>query len=119
MAVALEFIDFISPISIIERKYPGGLRCCMEDSVIASWHDEYLFRTGAMNPLDIETLAKRWRKMGFIPTRKKKGKKFWKDFCVLETFGGPTLPCDWLEVDLTHGYAYLRGTEPGIVIYRR
>jgi hypothetical protein len=119
MAVALEFISFIAPISIIERKYPGGLERCMEESVYASWHDEFLFRTGAMNPSDIEYLVNEWRSMGFTATRKKRGETFWKDFCVVDGFGGVTLPCDWIEVCLEKSYAYMKGTEPGVVIYSR
>ena len=31
MAIALEFIDLIIPISVIEEKYPGGWNQCLLD----------------------------------------------------------------------------------------
>lgn len=41
----------------------------------------------------------------------------WRDMCVLETMvGGPTLRCDWIEVDYGTRSACLRGTEPGRVM---
>ena len=33
-------------------------------------------------------------------------------------FGGPTLPCDWIEMTEDGRAAYFRGTEPGKVVGR-
>ena len=117
MPVALEFINFIAPIATIKQKYPGGLEQCLRDSCPASWYDEHLFRTGAMNPMDIESMAKKWKKMGFQMTEKKNGRKMWKDFCVVGTFSGPNVECEWLEVDDERFCAYLKGTDPDGPIY--
>ena len=32
------------------------------------------------------------------------------------SFGGPTLPCEWLILDWEKNIAYLKGTEPGEII---
>jgi hypothetical protein len=63
------------------------------------WHDEHLLRDGAMNPADIAGLVDEWTKLGFEPFEEQGEAQIWKDCCVVEgMFGGPTLPCDWLEI---------------------
>jgi hypothetical protein len=123
MAIALEFIDFVVPIAVIQKKYPGGWEQCLRDhaALIGGrvWHDEHLFRDGAMNPHDIQALVDRWANLGFEPTELRGGKQGWKDVCVVEVmFGGPTLPCDWLAVDTDQHIAYLKGIAPGAVVGR-
>lgn len=118
MAIATEFIDFIVPIKIIEKKYPGGWAQCLEDHADALgrrvWHDNHLFRDGAMNPRDIEYLVNYWTDLGFTPTEEKNGQKVWKDVCVFEGFfSGPTLPCDWIDFDRKLHAVFLKGTPVG------
>jgi hypothetical protein len=118
MAIATEFIDFIVPIKVIEQKYPGGWAQCLDDHADALgrrvWHDEHLFRDGAMGPADIEYLINHWTDLGFTPTVEKDGQKVWKDICVFQgILGGPTLPCDWIAYDRNTRTAYLKGTELG------
>ena len=61
MAVQLEFINFIAPIETINEKYPGGWEQRLKDhqNLIGGrvWFDDYLFRDGAMNPMDIGSLV--------------------------------------------------------------
>jgi hypothetical protein len=68
MAVRFEFIDFIIPISNIERVYPGGFKQFKKDKEQLFngrlWHDEFLLRDGAMSDSDIEYLIKYWEEMG-------------------------------------------------------
>jgi hypothetical protein len=123
MAIALEFIDFVVPISVIEEKYPGGWKQCLYDHAgsvgRAIWHDEHLFRAGAMAPAGIEYLVNKWSSIGFTPMELNDGKQVWKDVCVVEgMFSGPTLPCEWLEVDTKKRIAFLAGTNPGAVAGR-
>ena len=106
MAIQLEFIDFIVPRSVIEQKYPGGWVQCLKDheNLIGGrvWYDEYLFRDGAMNPMDIESLVNEWQRLGFNTHKENEdGMPIeWLDVCVCESLlGGPTLKCEWLEVD--------------------
>lgn len=122
MAIATEFIDLIIPIHIIRDKYPGGWEQCLKDheNLIDGrvWYDEYLFRDGAMNPMDIEHLIESWEAMGFEAIIEKNGKKYWSDMCVCEgLFGGATLECEWLGMDRATRSAFLIGAEPGEVIY--
>jgi hypothetical protein len=123
MAVALEFIDFIVPIALIRKKYPGGWAQCLRDreGLIGGrvWFDEHLLRDGAMSPGDIGHLVDEWTELGFQPTEERDGKRVWKDCCVVESmFGGPTLPCEWLEIGEDGRSAHLKGADPGEVIDR-
>ena len=118
MAIALEFIDLVVPIALIRQKYPGGWAQCLQDHerLIGGrvWFDEYLLRDGAMNPADIESLVEEWMSLGFQPTAEVDGQRIWQDCCVVESMlGGPTLPCDWLELSEDGRSAWLKGTQPG------
>jgi hypothetical protein len=102
VAIPTEFIDFIVPISTIRSKYPGGWEQCLKDHQHLLdgrvWHDDYLFRDGAMNSYDIKLIAEHWTDMGFTGAMQIAGEAHWVDFCVNESFfSGPTLPCSWLR----------------------
>ena len=126
MAIQLEFIDFVVPISIIKEKYPGGWEGCLRDHASSIggcvWFDKNLFRDGAMNPNDIEPLVKKWNEFGFETMSPRNGEQIWKEVCVVESmFVGSTLPCDWLTVNREHGafpIAFLTGTKPGAIVGR-
>ena len=126
MAIACEFIDFIVPVKVIKDKYPGGWEQCLKDHDYSIgrciWYDEHLFRTGAMSPMDIESLVTHWKELGF-ETHKEDGSgnpTEWVDICVYEAlFGGETLPCDWIAFDDKANGAYLKGKEPGKLITRK
>lgn len=124
MSVALECINFIVPISVIKKKYPGGWEQCLKDHecLIGGrvWYDDHLLRDGAMNPQDIGALVIKWERLGFQPTEERDGNHVWKDVCVVQSlFGEPTLPCDWLEISEDGYSAYLKGTTPGPVKYQQ
>jgi hypothetical protein len=121
MAIELEFINFIVPRSIIEKKYPGGWKQCLADheNVIGGrvYFDEYLFRDGAMNPRDIAALVEEWASLGFHTHDGGDTPMKWVDVCVVEEMSGrATLPCDWIEVD--GNSAYLKNKPKGKVIGR-
>jgi len=120
MSIQLEFIDFIVPRAVIEEKYPGGWVQCLKDHerLIGGrvWYDEHLFRDGAMNPMDIEALVNEWQRLGFNTHKENEdGMPIeWLDVCVCEgLLGGPTLKCDWLDVDLDNRTASLKGSYQG------
>jgi len=124
MAIALEFIDFVVPIDLIRQKYPGGWAQCLQDHerLIGGrvWFDEHLLRDGAMNPADIESLVEEWTSLGFQPTAELDGQRIWQDCCVVESMlGGPTLPCDWLELSEDGRSAWRKGTQPGEIKWRQ
>lgn len=117
MSIALEFIDFVVPIAVIREKYPGGWEQCLKDheNLICGrvWFDEHLLRDGAMSPQGIGALVDEWTELGFEPTEERDGRLVWKDCCVVESLlGGPTLPCNWLEIGEDECAAYLKGTDP-------
>lgn len=104
MSIKCECIDLIIPISNIDNVYPGGFEQYKsdfaEDFGGRLWHDEFLFRDGAMNSIDIQLLVNQWEKLGLKGIIKIDGKKKWKDFCIVQSImGGPTLPCDWIDFD--------------------
>jgi len=104
MAILCEFIDLIIPISNINKVYPGGFEKFKSDNIDGFdgryQYDEFLFRDGAMNSIDIKFLVDQWEKLGLQGIAKSTGKQIWKDFCVVESmFGGPTLPCEWINFD--------------------
>ena len=124
MAIALEFIDLVVPIALIRQKYPGCWAQCLQDHerLIGGrvWFDEYLLRDGAMNPADIESLVEEWMSLGFQPTAEVDGQRIWQDCCVVESMlGGPTLPCEWLELSEDGRSAWLKGTQPGEIKWRQ
>jgi hypothetical protein len=112
MAIQLEFLNLIVPIQVIDRHYSGGFKALIAQHLsmfgVKLWHDEHLFRDGAMNPKDIEDLVEFWKEKGLKPFEERSGKKWWKDMCVVDFFGGSTLPCDWLEHDPTDHSVYLK-----------
>ena len=104
MAIKCELIDFIIPISNIDKVYPGGFEKYKSDNIESFsgryQHDEYLFRDGAMNSMDAQLLIDKWQKLGLTGIDKSNGKQKWKDFCIVESMmDGPTLPCDWINFD--------------------
>ena len=120
MAIDTEFIDFIVPIAVIKEKYPGGWAQCLEDhgGLLGGrvWHDDYLFRDGAMNPIDIKSKVERWKAMGFEPFREVNGKRQSADFCVYEEmFGESTLECPWLVSAKRYSVAHIDDPHPEVV----
>ncbi len=101
MTIALDCINLIIPIALIEEKHPGGWQAFMDENprLPTNCYDEHLLRLGAMDPLVILMLIDDWKAKGFKPFKKIKGVKHWRDLCVVDTFAGPTLPCDWLVFD--------------------
>lgn len=118
MAIKTEFINFIVPIEVIKAKYPGGWKKCLKDHANLlrgrCWHDDYLFRDGAMNPMDMQHLVQSWEEMGFEATKKVAGKTKWADFCVYEGLFGSAYVCDWLVDAPEYGVAHVNDPHPEI-----
>ena len=114
MAINLSSIDFIIPVSIIEKKYIGGFEKCLYDhrrSLGGSVYlDKNLFHTGAMSPDGIEELIDKWSALGFEAT----------DFCVVQSLL-PTAnnPCEWLTINYEERSAHMAGTVSGPIAGRR
>ena len=115
MAVALHFMNFLVPVSVIKAKYPGGWKQCLIDHQAwingRVWFDEYLFHDGAMDPQSIERLIEKWGNLGFEITEIKDGRTAWKDACCIE-YAGHEWP-EWLELTSDGVTAYLAGNDPG------
>lgn len=124
MAVACEFIDIIVPIEKIDEAYPGGFAAFKDQHADMFsgrlWHDEHLFRDGAMSPQDAKVAVDFWREHGLEPMGcDTNGAPFWNDLCVVESArNGPTLPCNWIEFSLAERCVWKSGTEIGEIIGR-
>lgn len=119
MAINTEFIDLIVPIETIRRKYPGGWEQCLQDHAPLLggrvWHDDFLLRDGAMNPMDMQRLVEEWESRGFTSTAEVNGKKHWVDFCVHDMMMGVTLPCEWIGEARRRTLAHIDDPEPEVV----
>lgn len=119
MAIQLSVINFIVPIETIENKYPGGWEQCLFDHGGSNdggpiWYDDYLFRNGAMNQIDILMMLERWKALGFRTHKGGKNPK-WLDVCIIcAFFDKPTMPCDWIVTD--GAIAYMKDKPIGEVI---
>jgi len=123
MAIGLEFIDVVVPIARIREAYPGGWGQCLLDhtSVLGRrvWYDRHLFRDGAMNPRDAQSMVDGWSVLGFEATGRRADGLYWKDLCVIDwRKNGPTLPCDWLAFDRNSRTAHWSGVAPGLLAWR-
>ncbi len=74
----------IIPIENIDKVYPGGFKKIREDNLgdfsKRLWNDDFLFRDGAMSPMDIEFMIKKWEDLGLVGVIEKEGQKQWKDY---------------------------------------
>lgn len=113
MTIALECINLIIPIALIEKKHPGGWQAFLTENpgLPLDYYDQHLLRLGAMDSLGILFLIEDWKKKGFKPYKTVDGIKHWKDMCVVDTFSGPTLPCTWLQFDAVRRTASLAGSD--------
>ena len=120
MSVYCEFIDLIIPIANIDRIYWGGFKKFKEKNIEyfgkRMWQDEYLYRDGAMNPMDMEQLVKKWEYFGLKGLVEEDGKEVWKDFCVFQAMMGGAHNCDWIGFDSDTWSAYLIGKPKGKVV---
>jgi hypothetical protein len=106
MAIGLEFINLIIPIALIRDRYPGGWEACLRDHtpVLGKrvWYDEYLFRDGALSPDEVKARMEGWAILGFEPMHREGGGWRWEDLAIVDcAAGGATMPCHWLDVDLS------------------
>ena len=121
MALSLECISIIVPIEKLKksREIPDVdefLRAQRKETFWC-WFDRYLIRYSAsMNQMDIMLTLENMKSQGFMLTRKYNGVQHWQDVCVVDMFGGPTMPCRWLEFDAERHIVCHKGTEPGEVL---
>jgi len=118
MAILCEFWNVIVPISKINEIYIGGFEKFKSERIDrfgqVLYHDKYLFHQGAMDSDFLNFIVSSWEKLGLVSKEEKNGKVYWKDLCVVDTFDGPTLPCEWIEFKFsTQPVVFMKGTEPG------
>ena len=105
MAVQIEFLNLIIPISKINEFYPGGIEAYKYDNKNYIGRriifDDFIVRDGAMDPLSPKKITKEWMELGLEPTTGEGDDMKFKDLCIVECslISHSTLPCDWLSVD--------------------
>jgi hypothetical protein len=114
MAIACEFLSVLIPIKSIDTHFPGGFVAFEKEYEHLCGRppqsDGHLVREGAMSPVDVEEIVRYWQQKGCTTIESlPDGSKKWKDLCVVEAiFGGPTLPCDWIEFSSRDRCAWLK-----------
>ncbi len=120
MAIHTELFNFIVPIYIIEKKYPGGwIQCLIHHRVYIGgkvWFDDHLFRYGSMSSRDLYDKLREWENMGFTGIITRYGQDYWGDICILETLFGLDIICDWLQFDVNCNAVYLKFAAPGSLV---
>ena len=120
--IALEFLNFIIPVNVIEQKYSGGWEACLRDHAKSIgrvvWYDDHLFRTGTMDADLMDNLIEKWTGLGFQATECIGDSLLWKDFCVLTSYGMSEHDCPWIKVDTAARVAWVSGTEQGEAVGR-
>ncbi len=114
MVVKLEFINLLIPIANIKKcsDFDISKDSCRD----IEWFDQYIYRTGAMNPYDIDDIVEEWISRGLSPVVEETDVKKWSDLCVVDTYAGLTLPCDWIEVNLDERCAWFKDVEKGTAV---
>ena len=103
MPIQIRYISVVIPISnIINLKgqdwWDNYLKSRKDMLGIILWQDKYLFRDGDMDESGADNIVKFWEEQGLTPKKIIDGKKYWNDLCVVHSFDGLTLPCEWLKV---------------------
>ncbi|MFH1930732.1 MAG: hypothetical protein ABIN18_03965 [Pseudomonadota bacterium] len=102
MAVHIEFFSVIVPVRAIEERFRGGM-ARFREACGKPPTDGKLVRMGAMNQMDLLDILHTLERGGMKGAFWKDGREHWLDFCVVDRCSGPTLPCEWIEVDLEEG----------------
>ena len=116
MSIQLECISLIIPKTVIEKYYPGGFDQYRKDNDLRFvkenyniWFDDDLVKEGAMNPMDMDDLLKKWTSFGVKTTSVQNKIKKWKNVCVVASLENQFLPCDWLIFNDAHTVSFKRG----------
>jgi hypothetical protein len=113
MAIHCEFIDIIIPIANIDKVYPGGFAAYKTDHKDEfngrMYHDEYLFRDGAMSPQVAQSIVEEWESRGIIPITLIDGTEHWNELCSINILTGLTRPCIWALYDRKQNCVHMTG----------
>jgi hypothetical protein len=119
MAIELQFESIIIPIENINKcKSLGGFEKFIESQKDRIghdvWYDEYLYRYRVPDG-DTEMIFEFWEKEGLQLHNRNTAdseNNEWSDLCLADE-NGPSLKCDWLEVDKDVPCVWLKGKPRG------
>ena len=112
MAVLIEALSVVVPVSVLEEKYPGGLEAYERDCPNQTFCcDGKLTRVGFMTPDDVGAFVMGLQQKGLEPF----GDNCWNDVAVVDQrTHSTTVPCDWLSCGWKFdgpAFACLRGDD--------
>jgi hypothetical protein len=116
MSVLVEAITVVVRNDAVDRCIAGGVSTLAENAPNITFRtDGKLAAVGFMTPADVEV---------YILKLEKSGLRFVEedgccDICVIDQLHGPTLPCDWIELESEPDgtkFGWLRGTSPGAMV---
>jgi len=94
MAVLVECISVVVPVSVLKRSYPGGERGYSADAPNATYCcDGGVTRVGFMASPDVQMFARRLSNLGIEYLVDERA----RDLVVVDQHDGILAPCDWLE----------------------
>lgn len=109
MGLQVSGYTILIPIRTIVLKYPGGWRQYWNGEFpgadgMGDVMDEYIVRySSRQNQIDIALDISSLTRLGLQPYARKSGGKVFKDFAVVQLFGGMHYPCPWLYFDQQSG----------------
>lgn len=118
MTIHAEFLNFIVPRKVIEKKYPGGWNKCLADhkreigEIV--WFDDHLFRYGSKEYSTIANMLREWEKHGFVCVEMRQAKKYWTDICIYASKQCSDIDCEWL--DYCSAGVFLKGCPAGKLV---
>ena len=71
---------------------------------------------GLMDINALKDMLDEWESKEFELLTMVDGKKHWKDLCVVNSWYGPSYPCEWIEYDPEKNIVWLKGHDPGAAI---
>ncbi len=114
MTIHCPFITVITPVKIIQEKFLGGFEAFRNAAPNGTFcTDGNLAAVSFMGPHDSRPWVKFLEENGLEIWGGEEGVDLhFRDIAVVEVFGGPTLPCDWLDAEYRDNYwvASLKGT---------
>lgn len=120
MAIHCEFINIIIQIATIDRVYPGGFvaykAAHAKEFTGRMYHDEYLFRDGAMSAGNAEAIVAQWQERGLVPTSMIDGVEHWHELCSVNMMTGLTRPCTWARYDRRQNCVHMVGVPETAVV---
>ncbi|MEG1380379.1 MAG: hypothetical protein RR303_03155 [Bacteroidales bacterium] len=111
MAINPPFISLVIPVKNIEKAYPGGYEQYKTDNPDSFkrpflFDDDLVCDQVVMGP-DLGERIEELEMLGLKGVAENGGVRYWRDFCVMDQMGGPTLNCPWISWNPHDGASFV------------